>query len=135
MIKEYKPLHKKSNDLALLEILTVYLEKLEGLKTHKLLENTKLIPSVENSIERYIKHLKDMIGYCNADNSHEISNRKDILYPYVCHAVRFYQHELDKNKSILKEILGDSPLNLDITKDLEHLDKLSKIYCKTDKLI
>ena len=129
---EYKPFKIGiSEDWILGIVLTEYKKKIESIKTHELFENTNLLLPYEQSIEKSKGVLTDMISNCKKDDAVEVFfERKDLLYPYVCNAIKFYIQELEKNKSNIKQILGeDLPGRSRTEEDIEILKKYQEKYC------
>jgi len=119
-----------SEEWILAIIITEYKKKIDAIKTHELFENINLLPPYIENIKKCQQILSEMISYCEKENLNEIFSRKDLLYPYVCKAIKFYLYEIKKNESNIKQILGDSLQNsTQIEGDINILEKLKEKYC------
>jgi len=128
---QYRPFDESTPDWILKTVFLNYKHKLEKISEDELFENTILLPQYEEKIEKSIKNLSDMIEYCKNDDVDEIHKRKDLLYPYACNAIKFYKHELVKNNTNIKQILGeDLPNTNKIGNEIKKLSELEKEYCR-----
>ena len=128
---QYKPFDKSDDEWILKTVFLNYKHKLEKISEDELFKNTILLPQYEEKIKKSIKFLSDMIGYIVNGDLDEINSRKDILYPYVCNAIKFYKHELLKNNTNIQELLGENLPNTNkIKNEIKKLGELEKQFCK-----